>query len=344
MGRVIGVMQRLRDAGNTLVVVEHDPQIMVEADRLIDMGPGCGRARRRASCSTARPRRCCVRQGIADRRLPLRPSPHRRCDAQGPRCRRDSDRSLDHAGRRQPAQRAGRDAATCRWASWCASPACPARARARWSPNCCIRPCSARFGKSAETGRHVTARLRRPRAAHRRGAGGPDRPSDAPRAPIRRAYVGAFDPIRSAVREAARGHRAQIHARHVQLQFRHGPLPRLRRQWLRACGDAAARRCLPALRGLRRQALPRRDPGTADRGRRGPPRQHRRRARHDRDRGHRVLRRGSPTCCSGCAAGRRRPGLPATGPARAHAVGRRGAAPEAGGLPRGYRPRPSRSC
>ncbi|HWL63067.1 MAG TPA: excinuclease ABC subunit UvrA [Steroidobacteraceae bacterium] len=42
MGRVIGVMQKLRDAGNTLVVVEHDPQIMFEADRLIDMGPGAG--------------------------------------------------------------------------------------------------------------------------------------------------------------------------------------------------------------------------------------------------------------------------------------------------------------
>jgi excinuclease ABC subunit A len=42
MGRVIGVMQRLRDAGNSLVVVEHDPQIMREADRILDMGPGPG--------------------------------------------------------------------------------------------------------------------------------------------------------------------------------------------------------------------------------------------------------------------------------------------------------------
>jgi excinuclease ABC subunit A len=42
MGRVIGVMQRLRDAGNSLVVVEHDPQIMLEADRIMDMGPGPG--------------------------------------------------------------------------------------------------------------------------------------------------------------------------------------------------------------------------------------------------------------------------------------------------------------
>ncbi|TMG77705.1 MAG: excinuclease ABC subunit A [Betaproteobacteria bacterium] len=42
MGRVIGVMQRLRDAGNSLVVVEHDPQIMLQANRILDMGPGPG--------------------------------------------------------------------------------------------------------------------------------------------------------------------------------------------------------------------------------------------------------------------------------------------------------------
>src|SRR5205823_3776488 len=34
MGRVIDVMKRLRDAGNSLVVVEHDPQIMLAADRI----------------------------------------------------------------------------------------------------------------------------------------------------------------------------------------------------------------------------------------------------------------------------------------------------------------------
>jgi len=42
MGRVIQVMQKLRDAGNSLVVVEHDPQIMFAADRILDMGPGPG--------------------------------------------------------------------------------------------------------------------------------------------------------------------------------------------------------------------------------------------------------------------------------------------------------------
>ncbi|MEY2721331.1 MAG: UvrABC system protein, partial [Pseudomonadota bacterium] len=42
MQRVISVMHRLRDAGNSLLVVEHDPQIMQQADRLLDMGPGAG--------------------------------------------------------------------------------------------------------------------------------------------------------------------------------------------------------------------------------------------------------------------------------------------------------------
>jgi excinuclease ABC subunit A len=42
MGRVIGVMHKLRDAGNSLVVVEHDPQVMLAADRILDMGPGPG--------------------------------------------------------------------------------------------------------------------------------------------------------------------------------------------------------------------------------------------------------------------------------------------------------------
>ena len=42
MGRVIGVMKKLRASGNSLVVVEHDAQIMLAADRLLDLGPGPG--------------------------------------------------------------------------------------------------------------------------------------------------------------------------------------------------------------------------------------------------------------------------------------------------------------
>ncbi len=42
MDRITQAMLRLRDAGNTLVVVEHDPAVMLAADRVIDMGPGPG--------------------------------------------------------------------------------------------------------------------------------------------------------------------------------------------------------------------------------------------------------------------------------------------------------------
>jgi len=42
MDRVNAILRGLRDAGNTLVVVEHDPQVMLAADRIVDMGPGAG--------------------------------------------------------------------------------------------------------------------------------------------------------------------------------------------------------------------------------------------------------------------------------------------------------------
>ena len=42
IARVTGILHGLRDAGNTLVVVEHDPQIMRAADRILDLGPGPG--------------------------------------------------------------------------------------------------------------------------------------------------------------------------------------------------------------------------------------------------------------------------------------------------------------
>lgn len=42
MDRINQVMQKLKNSGNTLVVVEHDPQVMLAADTLFDMGPGPG--------------------------------------------------------------------------------------------------------------------------------------------------------------------------------------------------------------------------------------------------------------------------------------------------------------
>ena len=40
--KLIGTLERLRNLGNTVVVVEHDEQMMRSADWLVDMGPGAG--------------------------------------------------------------------------------------------------------------------------------------------------------------------------------------------------------------------------------------------------------------------------------------------------------------
>lgn len=40
--KLISTLKRLRDIGNTLIVVEHDEETMMEADYLIDIGPGAG--------------------------------------------------------------------------------------------------------------------------------------------------------------------------------------------------------------------------------------------------------------------------------------------------------------
>lgn len=40
--RLITALKRLRDKGNTILVVEHDPQLLAAADWLVEMGPGSG--------------------------------------------------------------------------------------------------------------------------------------------------------------------------------------------------------------------------------------------------------------------------------------------------------------
>jgi excinuclease ABC subunit A len=42
INRLIGILHRLRDAGNTLLVVEHDPDVIGAADKILDLGPGPG--------------------------------------------------------------------------------------------------------------------------------------------------------------------------------------------------------------------------------------------------------------------------------------------------------------
>jgi excinuclease ABC subunit A len=41
--RLVAALQKLRDLGNTLIVVEHDREVVANADSLVDFGPGAGR-------------------------------------------------------------------------------------------------------------------------------------------------------------------------------------------------------------------------------------------------------------------------------------------------------------
>ena len=40
--KLIATLDRLRDLGNTVIVVEHDEGTMMAADHLVDLGPGAG--------------------------------------------------------------------------------------------------------------------------------------------------------------------------------------------------------------------------------------------------------------------------------------------------------------
>ena len=41
--RLINSLQALRDAGNSVIVVEHDEEMMLASDHLVDIGPGAGK-------------------------------------------------------------------------------------------------------------------------------------------------------------------------------------------------------------------------------------------------------------------------------------------------------------
>jgi excinuclease ABC subunit A len=40
--RLVSILHKLRDLGNTILVVEHDPEVMRAADHILDLGPGAG--------------------------------------------------------------------------------------------------------------------------------------------------------------------------------------------------------------------------------------------------------------------------------------------------------------
>ena len=123
--KLIETLLRLRDLGNTVIVVEHDEETMRSADHIVDMGPGAGEHGGEVVASgpladiLAEPRSVTgqfLTGDAADRgagRPGARGAASSWCAAPG------STTSRTSTWRSRPA-------------CWCASPACRARASPRW--------------------------------------------------------------------------------------------------------------------------------------------------------------------------------------------------------------------
>ena len=80
--KLIGTLDRLRDLGNTVIVVEHDEGTMLAADHIVDLGPGAGEHGGHViAAGTAGEGR--QGPGLADRPVPLRASAGSRCRRSG---------------------------------------------------------------------------------------------------------------------------------------------------------------------------------------------------------------------------------------------------------------------
>ena len=71
IARMNGLLLRLRDKGNTVLVVEHKPEVIAIADHVVDLGPGAGTRGRRGRLRGHG--RGAARQRHADRAAPGRP-------------------------------------------------------------------------------------------------------------------------------------------------------------------------------------------------------------------------------------------------------------------------------
>jgi len=67
--KLIATLDRLRDLGNTVIVVEHDEGTMMAADHIVDLGPGAGEHGGHV-IAAGTPRRGGREPGLADRPVP----------------------------------------------------------------------------------------------------------------------------------------------------------------------------------------------------------------------------------------------------------------------------------
>ena len=74
--RLLGTLKRLRDLGNTVIVVEHDEEAIRAADHVVDLGPGAG-VHGGEVVAQGTPARNRARTRVAHRPVSERPAPDR---------------------------------------------------------------------------------------------------------------------------------------------------------------------------------------------------------------------------------------------------------------------------
>ena len=309
--RLIETLMRLRNLGNTVIVVEHDEETIRVADHVVDIGPGAGEHGGEIIVSgtvkdVLKSKRSITGQYLSGKRKIDVPALRRepgdawlavrgaRAQPQGDR-RRDPARLLrrghrrerqrqEHARRRHPAP--GADAEDLPVARG-ARPAQADRGHRAPRQGHQHRPVADRAHAALEPG-HLHRRVRQ-------------------------------DP--HAVREHARSEGARLPARPLLVQREGRPLRGVPGRRHDQDRDALPPRRVRAVRGVQGRALQPRHARHRVEGQ-----EHRRRARHAGRGGARVLREPAVDRAPAADAGRRRPRLRAARSARAHAVGRRGAA------------------
>ena len=273
--KLITTLERLRDLGNTVIVVEHDEQTMRAADHLVDLGPGAGEhGGRIVAQGTAA--EVAARDGLADRPVPGGHAHDRAAEAPAHAERIRGDRRRDRA---QPARHRRARAAGCADMRDGRVGLGQVDAGQRRAVQGRREPSASRAQAPGRTPRDP-----RPRSAGQDHRGRPvaDRahaalePGDL-HGPVRR------DP--RPVREDAGGARARLQAGALLLQRQGRALRGVPRRRADQDRDALPARRVRAVRAVPRQALQPRDARGALQGQ-----EHRRRARHAGRGGAEVLR------------------------------------------------------